>query len=198
MSLCVECEARVADAIVPPVCVADLHAAHREASCLAEWLYLAPSERLKVDDSRLCVAQLMALFALSELHCVDELSFIAVHRRARRECDTFKFSRLRRTFLCAVRRAELTQCRRVLSECARNKAKARALDVDEKAKEDEDEHDEKVEEDEEGDGDELCADDSVWILTNICDGPVSLRVGVASRRTTGSCASRQRQSGRAC
>ena len=172
--------------------------------CFADWLYLAPSERIKVADSRLsgrlCVAQLMALFALSELHCVDELSFIAVqmmsaklsvagglrsehwlplkrfiavHRRARRERDTFKLSRLRRTFLCAVRSADLTQCRKVLRECARNKAKARALDVDEKAVEVEDERDEKVEEEEEeeeGDGDGLCADDAVWILTNIGDG----------------------------
>ena len=40
----------------------------------AEWLYLAPSERLKMGDSRLskrlCVTQLMALFMRSELHCV--------------------------------------------------------------------------------------------------------------------------------
>ena len=36
-------------------------------------------EGIDVPDSRMCAAQLIAPFALGELHCIDKLSVIAVH-----------------------------------------------------------------------------------------------------------------------
>ena len=48
----------------------------------AKWIYLAPSQRLKVDDRdfyhKLDVLQLMDLYALCEMHCVDELCFVVL------------------------------------------------------------------------------------------------------------------------